>query len=538
MTERRPLSAGYGGVVCALLALITYLLALRNGFAFDDVVLIPNDARVINGDLGALLGTSYWKDAAMALYRPLTSLTFGLDWAAAGGSPAWFHFTNICWHMLATVLVYVLLLRYVALGGALLGGALFAVHPVHVEAVANVVGRAELIAATIVLAACVVWPRISNGAARAIIAAALYFLALCAKESAAVLPALLVIIDFTEGEWSFNSLRDYLRRRGPALLALVAAFAVFMLVRSAVLGTLAPARLDPSIEITGHNPWHRILTALQAWPLALRLMLFPWTLLADYGPQIIMPIAEWNSLAVLGATMVLGLTGGGLIALAYGYRVAALALLWYPITILPVSNFLLPIGVLLGERTLYLPSVALAFAAAALFRWASRHSSALKPLEVAAAVVITLFGIRSMVRVPEWQSTDSILFALVRDRPDAFRGQWHVARDHRQHNRIEPALATYDVAFRLWPYREGLVQEAASFASGQGRAVYARDLALFGARRWPDNVAFHQLAAGNALDLGDTATARMVLTSGLQLHPSDTLLNRMWRAAAPAAQPR
>ena len=55
MTERQPLSAGYGAIVTALLALATYLLALHNGFAFDDAVLIPRDARVTNGELGALI---------------------------------------------------------------------------------------------------------------------------------------------------------------------------------------------------------------------------------------------------------------------------------------------------------------------------------------------------------------------------------------------------------------------------------------------------------------------------------------------------
>ena len=536
MTERPGLSAGYGAIVTAVVALATYLLTLGNGFAFDDVVLIPNDARVLNGELGTLLTTSYWKDAALALYRPLTSLSFGLDWAAAGGSAAWFHFTNIIWHVLASVLVYQLLLRYFAVAAALLGAALFAAHPVHVEAVANVVGRAELMATTFVLAGCVLWPRIANQAARAVIVSVIYFLALGAKESAAVLPALLVIIDFTEGEWSFNSIGDYLRRRGPALLALIATFAIFMILRTAVLGSLAPARLDPSIEVVG-NTWHRILTALQTWPIALRLFVWPWTLLADYGPQVIMPIAEWNSLAVLGATMLIGLVGGGLIALAYGHRVAALALLWYPIAILPVSNFLLPIGVLLGERTLYLPSVAVAFAAAALYAWTSRYPATHKTVRAVAVTMVVLFMARAIVRVPDWQSTDSIMHALVRDRPDAFRGQWHMARIHRQQGRIDAALTHYDEAFKLWPYRQGLVQEAAAYASGQGRAVYARDLALFGTRRWPENVAFHRLAAGNALDIGDTATARMVLTAALQRHPNDTLLNQMRRATgAPPAR--
>lgn len=533
MTERKPLSAGYGAILTAVLALLTYVLALGNGFAFDDVVLIPSDARVVEGQLGALISTSYWRDASLALYRPLTSLSFGLDWFVAPGSAAWFHFTNIIWHVLASVLVYTLVLRYFAVGAALAAGAIFAVHPVHVEAVANVVGRAELMATTFVLAACVLWPRFNNNAARIVITAVIYFLALCAKESAAVLLPLLVIIDFTEGEWSLNSITDYLRRRGFALLALLVTFGLFMVLRTSVLGAVAPSRVDPSMEVV-QNAWHRVLTALQVWPRVLELFAFPWTLLADYGPQILMPIAEWNALAVLGATILIGLVGGGLIALASGYRVAALALLWYPIAILPVSNFLMPIGVLLAERTLYLPSVALAFAVAACYGWARQRRVSGRVATAGMIIIVALFAVRSFVRVPEWKSTDSILFALVRDRPDAFRGQWHVARSHREQNNTEAALTHYDEAVKLWPYREGLVQEAAAYAGSQGRPLYARDLALYGSRRWPRNVAFARMAAGNSLDLGDTATARLVLTDALRLHPADTLLNRMWHAAAGA----
>ncbi|HEX6066425.1 MAG TPA: hypothetical protein VFZ04_19465, partial [Longimicrobiales bacterium] len=249
MTEEKGLSAGYGAIATAVVALLTYVIALRNGFAFDDVVLIPNDARVINGQLGQLVGTSYWKDAALALYRPLTSLSFGLDWGMSRGSPAWFHFTNIVWHMGASTLVFVLLRRYFTVTAALLGGMLFAVHPVHVEAVANIVGRAELMAACFVLTACTLWPRIQLRAARASIVAVLYFLALCAKEGAVVLPGLLVLVDFAEGEWSLRSVGSYLRRRAPELIALAATLGVYLLIRTSVLEGLAPTKVDPSLEV-------------------------------------------------------------------------------------------------------------------------------------------------------------------------------------------------------------------------------------------------------------------------------------------------
>ena len=529
MTEEKGLSAGYGAIATAVVALLTYVIALKNGFAFDDVVLIPNDARVTNGQLGQLVTTSYWKDAALALYRPLTSLSFGLDWAVSRGSAAWFHFTNIVWHMAASTLVYVLLRRYFTVTAALLGGILFAVHPVHVEAVANIVGRAELMAACFVLSACILWPRIQLRSARASIVAVLYFLALSAKEGAVVLPGLLVLVDFAEGEWSLRSVGPYLRRRAPEFLALVATLAVYLFIRASVLDGFAPTKVDPSLEVV-QNGWHRILTAFQAWPLALRLLVFPWTLLADYGPQILMPIAGWNALALLGAMLFIALIAAGSMALIRGYRITGLALLWYPVAILPVSNLLFPIGVLLAERTLYLPSVALSFGVAALIAAGERRTNLRRVAVSGITVVIALFTLRSMVRIPEWRSTDSILFRLVEDRPDAFRGKWHVARDHRDHGRVDAALATYDTAFRLWPYREGLTQETATYASGNGRAAYARDIALFGLGRWPQNVSFYRLAIGNSLDIGDTTTAIRLLRTGLQRHPGDTLLNRMSQA--------
>ena len=530
MREARTLNAGYGAIVTAVVALGCYVLALGNGFAFDDVVLIPGDPRVVNAQLQTLLLTPYWNDPALSLYRPLTSLSFAIDWFIGGGSPAWFHFANVLWHLAASMLTYVLLLRYFSIGAALLGAVVFAAHPVHVEAVANVVGRAEMIAATFVLAACVLWPLMTQRAARAVITGVLYLLALAAKESAAVLPALLVILDFADSEWSFATIRTYLKRRAPELATLVVTFALYMLLRSSVLGAVGPSRLDPSIEVL-NSAWHRILTALQAWPVAARIFFYPVTLLADYGPRILLPINSWNSLAVLGATLVIALVGGGVVAMINGRRVWALALLWFPIAILPVSNLLIPIGVLLAERTLYLPSVAVAFAFAGLFTIGSRREDWRKPIFALAVVVPLLFAIRAMIRVPEWKSTDTILMALIRDRPDAFRGQWHKARMARARGDAEEALRTYDYTLKLWPFREGLVKEAAVFGTSQGRAAWARDVAFYGTQRWPTTADFHRIVAGNSLDLGDTITAVRTLKRALQLHPNDKILNDMWRAA-------
>jgi predicted Zn-dependent protease len=122
------------------------------------------------------------------------------------------------------------------------------------------------------------------------------------------------------------------------------------------------------------------------------------------------------------------------------------------------------------------------------------------------------------------------MIALVRDRPDAFRGQWHMARMARQANHAQEALKRYEGAMKLWPYRESLAQEAAAYASDRGAKAWSRDVAFYGTLRWPKNVDFYRLLAANAVDLGDTATARTAVQKGLAVKADDQILNDMWRA--------
>ena len=249
MTNEKSIDVGYGAIAIALATLVAYAIALSNGFAFDDVVLIPGDARVTGSQFGALLTQSYWADARLALYRPLTSLSFGLDWYIGKGLPAWFHFTNLLWHMLASLLAYRLLTRFFAVGAALAGGLLFALHPVHGEAVANVVGRGELIAATFFLAACVVWTSELSARTRATLTAVCYALAVFAKESSVVLPAILLLLDFARGE----PVRGYFGRAWKRYAPQVAVLIVFLLIRASIVGAAPPARLDPSIEVANSS---------------------------------------------------------------------------------------------------------------------------------------------------------------------------------------------------------------------------------------------------------------------------------------------
>lgn len=525
------------------LAVAAYLPAVGNDFAYDDLPIVALDERVRTFDVPAILTGGYWQDTASVLYRPATTLTYALDWAVSGGTPGWSHAVNMMWHAAVSVLVLLLLRAFRAPpAAALAAAAVFAVHPVHVEAVANIVGRAEIMAAAFMLAAALLFTlparRLRTAPALTLLLT-LFALALLSKESAVMLPALLVLTDAATRRFRPGRVRAWLRLRLLPLLGLSAVLGLYFVVRHLVLGAMTPGDLDPSLEVLG-SPMHRIYTALQAWPQYARLLFYPRVLLADYGPRIMLPATQLTATALLGAALLTVCIAGGVAAWRRRDPLAAAALLWFPVALLPASNLLIPIGVLVAERTLYLPSVALSLGiVAAASRLYGRFTLArpLPRLATAAAVglALGLLTARTLIRIPDWRNTNTVFFALLQDRPDAFRGIWHAARLAASHGSPDTAMRLHGEAIRLWPYRPRLLREAVIYAAANGRPDWSRQLAEFGLAHVPDELVVRRFHAGTLLDRGDTAAARAQITEGLKWHPQDSLLLKMQHAATPAA---
>ncbi len=230
----------------ALLLLGACALAYANGltgaFTYDDKAIVRDNFRLRSPERVVDLFTTQYFGGAKGTgtaYRPLLLLSFAAQWWIHGADPVPFHVVNLLWHAAATLLLARLLLRLapppVAVGAALL----FAVHPVHVEAVTSIVGRGETLAATLVLGCLLCALRFVDGGPRRWWAFAgallLYFLGNLTKESAAVAPALFFLIlawsapdskasDSKESdvEWAGSAIAlrvlarpPVLRRRGP-----------------------------------------------------------------------------------------------------------------------------------------------------------------------------------------------------------------------------------------------------------------------------------------------------------------------------------
>src|ERR1700677_793793 len=138
--------------LAALCALALYAVTLGGTFIYDDVQIIQHDDRIHSpATWGQLWTRDYFNGAIDNLYRPLTSQSFALQWWLSGGRAWPFHLVNLLLHAGVAAGVAELARRLAGVRAAFFAGLVFAAHPIHVEAVAGVVGRAEELCALFIV---------------------------------------------------------------------------------------------------------------------------------------------------------------------------------------------------------------------------------------------------------------------------------------------------------------------------------------------------------------------------------------------------
>ena len=143
----------------ALVAIAVYLPSLRNQFAYDDDVIVVTNTRIHQwSTLGSALRIPVLVQQRASLPPADDALAGALTGCSAAAHRMPFHAANILWNALVVALVARLALQWWSPVAALAAGLWFAIHPVHVEAVANVVGRSELLCAAALLAVAIVAP--------------------------------------------------------------------------------------------------------------------------------------------------------------------------------------------------------------------------------------------------------------------------------------------------------------------------------------------------------------------------------------------
>ena len=392
-------------LLVAAVAVLVHLDTLGNGFALDDVALVAQNPAIASPARIPRLLVEPYADLGgghAGLYRPATTISLAINRALTGAAPFGFHLGNVLLHAGVAALAWAALRRAAThYGTALAGAMLFAVHPLHTEAVANVAGRAELLAALFVLSAWVAWRHAGESARpgrwRAA-SAAFYLLAILAKEGAILAPVLFIADDAMRdgAPAGIRAVKRY--------AAFAAALAVALGLRLLALGSHQAADsaipLDNPAAAAGTLP--RVSTALWVQVKYALLCLWPHPLSADYSFDAI-PIAR--SLADPRALAGLAFLGVLATTAIWGWRhsrpLAIAALLW-AVFFLPSSNLFFGTGTIMAERLAYLPSLGVAlFAGHAAAALAAKAPPSRRRL-VAAAVVGTVGVVAAILAAATW----------------------------------------------------------------------------------------------------------------------------------------
>jgi tetratricopeptide (TPR) repeat protein len=224
---------------------------------------------------------------------------------------------------------------------------------------------------------------------------------------------------------------------------------------------------------------HRVFSALRAWPEYMRLLFLPLDLSADYAPGVIMPVERGiTPMMSLGAVILAALVG---LAVATPWRPRlGLAPAWFFITILPVSNLVFPIGVVLAERILYLPSIALSLALAFLWdAWVARPVEAAprgrrRSALILVAGVVAAFTLLTIARNPVWKTSRTVVDSVIRDHPESYVAQYNAGVQAAQAGDTAQAIYHWELAVRMWDRDAKLLTSIGSFylsIDRYGRAV-------------------------------------------------------------------
>jgi len=395
-------------VVSAALILFSLILfgnTLWGGFVWDDrAAIIGNkDVRGESSIYSIFFEHDFWGQVitlsdSHKSYRPLTTLSFRLNHFIHGYSASGYHLGNIIIFAITSVLVFILAKQWIfSRYGPIIAALLFTFHPIHVEAVASLVGRADSLCGLFYIATLITYTNTIrskhkgsiNILFRLIPSIFLSLLACLSKEIGATIYGILIIIELIE---HINSTHKNNKSNDPVIKKLlnillslksisyqsvlritcnISSLLVFLLLRVRLNGqhkiyswtilenhiALLPSFKDRFLSYAQTNSWYFLK------------LIFPKYLCFDYGYACIPTIHDILDIRnLLGIMVIVSLLFLVNRSIQYSFRpTILLALCLILVPLLPALNIFFPVGTVLAERLLFIPSIGYCFLVADIF---------------------------------------------------------------------------------------------------------------------------------------------------------------------------
>lgn len=416
---------------------IVYANSLFNQFTFDDDVYIVRNPVVTNLSVKGLFEPAK-ANTTHRFFRPMTFASYQLNWALGGVRPFGYHLVNLLLHTAVTLLLFLVLktlLEKISQGATIawVTALLFAVHPIHTEAVASIVGRSELLAAGFLLAAWLLhlrdWP---------VGSLACFALALLSKESAIVFVPLALAGDYARGK--LKPLLRYVVIAGVAAVYVASLWKAQGFAEKTLFLNNPLATLPPDL---------RVLNALRiAWRY-LALLVYPATLSCDYSYNSIQLYATWRHLApaLIASTVVFAIWIWAFWAKRMAWFLAgAIYFAGWAVT----ANVLFPTGTIMGERLAYLPSAG--FCLLAVLLWSQLERQRAKLAWALLFLAVAALSVRTVIRTRDWRDNFTLFSAGVRAVPDNAKLLDGLGGEYIMRGRRDLASPYLDAAFRIYPH--------------------------------------------------------------------------------------
>ncbi len=475
--------------IIAISIFIAYGNTLFNQFVYDDGYLIVNNPFIkdfqhlpeaFTKDVTQL--TPFKKDSGY--YRPLSMAYLFMGYKLWHLNPMGWHLGNILLHLLNSFLVF-LLVRFISKnrGLSFLAGLFFALHPIHVEAVAPIYNFMGLLATFFVLKSFVAFVK-SDGMkkfAYGLLALIMYLLAVLAKEEVFIFPAIFVLYDyyFISHSWR-KTLMNIWRYGGFFLIAIGYLFLRWSSVeRGAALG-LWHFPLTFNVEPAASGLLH-ILTVCKLYVIYIYRLILPVSLSAFYMIPAIKTVFSMESLVSL-------MICGAVFFLAWEEKrkrpLVSFFIWFFFLSSLMISN-LIPIGGLFAERFMYLPSLSFCFLLAYFFIQqldkAEREGreTRQKMFLIALLTLLILYGMQTATRNYTWRSNISLWEDTVKKAPLSYVAHLNLANAYYKAELYRDALNEYQKALHLSQHQAPYIYNAIGKIYGI-KKDYPKALEAFG----------------------------------------------------------
>ena len=548
--EARPASSlarvkahpAFISLVLCLLALLAYWPVARCGFVdFDDPDYVTENLKVQAGltpqSIAWAFGTSH-----SANWHPLTWLSHMLDTQLFGLRPAGHHLTSLFIHLANTVLLFLLFNRMTgARWRSAFLAALFGLHPAHVESVAWVSERKDVLSALFGFLSLWAYARYVEGRRQSasrithhasryyVLSLILFALGLMSKPMLVTLPFILLLLDYWPlRRLSFSSLQG---ATAPLLRLILEKLPFFLLSALSSVVTFIVQHTGGATVSTAELPLTgRFANVLVAYVRYVGKLVWPADLAVFYPRP-----AHWPAWEVAGSALVLVVATLLAVRLLARHRYVAVGWFWFVGTLVPVIGLVQVGEQSMADRYTYIPYIGLGILVAWGAEEVARRSNQLKVLLVSAAV-LALAGLLALTRIQAlyWQSTETLFrhaVAVTIDNPTA---QEALAGALAEAGRLEEAEQHCREALRLRPEFSEAEIAYASILARQGKLAEAHAHLTEVLRRNPrDASAYFSLAQAFNLS-GDTAQAIDQYREGLKSKPdtASALNNLAWILAA------